>query len=321
MAYNVNAYTKVQTSYKRLFFDTRWEKIVNKPVSFVPTPHEHGNIKDDGSIGTDANRVVVTSSGGKLIAKAAGTTSQFLRGDGSWATPTASPNTGANYTWTGTHKFQHYPIVLVTTGGVWPKIQGEVNTPDGTYNREWEMPITNGRLALDDLFNRSTKGLVPQPGGSGTTRYLREDGSWATPPNTNTTYSSMTTSEINSGTGTIARVITPARLKYAIETHAPSGGGESYSYAMNTQPINPNDGTAYVIVGSNTKFVEITLHRSGIPRGRYWGSIADVNNNWWMGWMDMLGGGGSVRYIDINEFEVENASDANYVTWVEHRWS
>ena len=37
----------------------------------------------------------------------------------------------------------------------------------------------------------------------------------------NTTYSSMTTDEITTGTGTSARIITPARLKTAIQTWAP----------------------------------------------------------------------------------------------------
>lgn len=49
--------------------------------------HTHGNITNDGRIGTEANRVIVTGAGGILTAKAAGTTSQFLRGDGNWATP------------------------------------------------------------------------------------------------------------------------------------------------------------------------------------------------------------------------------------------
>ena len=35
-------------------------------------------------------------------------------------------------------------------------------------------------------FNRSSNGLVPTPGGSTTTRYLREDGTWQVPPDTNT---------------------------------------------------------------------------------------------------------------------------------------
>lgn len=34
------------------------------------------------------------------------------------------------------------------------------------------------------LFTRTAPGLVPNPGGSGVTRYLREDGNWATPTGT-----------------------------------------------------------------------------------------------------------------------------------------
>lgn len=35
-------------------------------------------------------------------------------------------------------------------------------------------------------FTRTVAGLVPNPGGSSTTRYLREDGTWQTPPDTDT---------------------------------------------------------------------------------------------------------------------------------------
>lgn len=44
--------------------------------------------------------------------------------------------------------------------------------------------------------------------------------------NTNTTYSSMTVAEIDAGTGTTARLITPARLKHAVETWAPEPEGD-----------------------------------------------------------------------------------------------
>jgi len=52
--------------------------------------HSHGSLTSDGKIGNSANLVVVTGTSGVLITKAAGSTSQYLRGDGSWATP---PNT------------------------------------------------------------------------------------------------------------------------------------------------------------------------------------------------------------------------------------
>ena len=54
----------------------------------------------------------------------------------------------------------------------------------------------------------------------------------------NTTYSSMTQAEIEAGTGTTARIITPARLKYAIDYWG--GGGGSSPYTSNPEM----DGTA-----------------------------------------------------------------------------
>jgi len=55
--------------------------------SRTPTTHIHGNITNEGYIGTTANLVLQTGTDGIIDVKAAGTNSQFLRGDGSWAAP------------------------------------------------------------------------------------------------------------------------------------------------------------------------------------------------------------------------------------------
>jgi hypothetical protein len=49
--------------------------------------HTHGNITNDGKIGTTADLILKTTTGGSVTALAAGTTSQYLRGDGTWGTP------------------------------------------------------------------------------------------------------------------------------------------------------------------------------------------------------------------------------------------
>ena len=54
---------------------------------------------------------------------------------------------------------------------------------DGDGSFTWATPPNT----TYSLFSRTAQGLVPNPGGSGTVRFLREDGSWITP--TNTTYS------------------------------------------------------------------------------------------------------------------------------------
>jgi adenosyl cobinamide kinase/adenosyl cobinamide phosphate guanylyltransferase len=64
-----------------------WANVTSKPTTFTPSSHTHGNITNVGAIGTTANLVVMTGESGVLGAKTAGTTSQYLRGDGAWETP------------------------------------------------------------------------------------------------------------------------------------------------------------------------------------------------------------------------------------------
>lgn len=56
--------------------------------TFPPTSHTHGNITNAGAIGTTAGLMIQTTTSGVLTALAAGTTSQYLRGDGTWQTVT-----------------------------------------------------------------------------------------------------------------------------------------------------------------------------------------------------------------------------------------
>ena len=62
--------------------------------SYAASTHTHGNITNAGAIGTTANLMVKTTTSGVLTTLAAGTTAQYLRGDGSWATP---PDTNTTY--------------------------------------------------------------------------------------------------------------------------------------------------------------------------------------------------------------------------------
>ena len=45
---------------------------------------------------------------------------------------------------------------------------------------------------VTSVFTRAGNGLVPAPNGSGAIKYLREDGTWVTPPDTNTVYTHPT---------------------------------------------------------------------------------------------------------------------------------
>ena len=104
-----------------------------------------------------------TALDGKEPSIAAGTTAQYWRGDKSWQTlPTYS-----------------LPIASTSVlGGI--KVGTNLSID------------VNGVLSSTDTnttyvnFTRTVAGLVPNPGGATTNRYLREDGTWVIPPDTDT---------------------------------------------------------------------------------------------------------------------------------------
>jgi hypothetical protein len=51
----------------------------------TPTSHTHGNLTNDGKIGSTTNLLIETTTSGVLTTKSAGTSYQFLRGDNTWS--------------------------------------------------------------------------------------------------------------------------------------------------------------------------------------------------------------------------------------------
>jgi hypothetical protein len=101
----------------------------------------------------------------------------------------------------------------------------------------------NGVLSSTDTnttyanFTRTVAGLVPNPGGSTTNRYLREDGTWVVPPDTDTVYVHPTT---------------------AGNKHIPAGGsaGQILRYS--------SDGTAVWGADNDTTYVVFTRSANGL---------------------------------------------------------
>jgi hypothetical protein len=84
-------------------------------------------------------------------------------------------------------------------------------------------------------FTRTVAGLVPNPGGSTTTRYLREDGTWVIPPDTDTVYVHPTT---------------------AGNKHIPSGGSAGQILRWSA------DGTAAWGADNDTTYSNLWLYRN-----------------------------------------------------------
>lgn len=95
----------------------------------------------------------------------------------------------------------------ITVSGTGSYVQSVTQTSNGLTVTLGTPPDTNTTYSN---FTRTVSGLVPNPGGSTTTRFLREDGTWVVP--TNTTYTNMTLSELNTGTATTARAISSKTL-------------------------------------------------------------------------------------------------------------
>lgn len=171
-----------------------WSEITGKPSTFTPSGHSHNTF---GKATTDA-----AGSAGFVPAPAKGQQGQYLRGDGTWATPTnttygaASQSTAGlmsaadktklngiaekanNYSHPTTAGNKHIPA-----GGSAGKILGWASDGTAQWVDDKNTTYSNFKGATSSAAGGS--GLVPAPaaGGQGT-QYLRADGVWAVPPNT-----------------------------------------------------------------------------------------------------------------------------------------
>lgn len=111
---------------------------------------------------------IATTSAAGFLPKLNGSTSNYLRGDGSWATP---PDTNTTYT-LGSFGITASAAEINYTKGVTSSIQTQLNGKAASSHSH-------------STASTSSAGFMPKLNGS-TSNYLRGDGSWATPPNTNT---------------------------------------------------------------------------------------------------------------------------------------
>lgn len=164
-----------------------------------------------------------------------GSTSNFLRGDGTWATPpntTYSAMKGATASTAGSAGLVPAPSAGAATRYL---------RSDGTWTTPPDTNTTYSAMKGATSSAAGTAGLVPAPAAGAATRYLRSDGTWAVPPDTNTTYTlssfgiTATAAELNKLDGVTA---TATEINYldgvtsAIQTQLNGKAASSHSHPV-----------------------------------------------------------------------------------------
>lgn len=165
---------------------------------------------------------------GLVPAPSAGASNRYLRSDGTWAVP---PDTNTTYTLSS--------FGITATAAELNKLDGvtatatEINYLDGVTS-SIQTQLNSKASSSHSHSNASTSaaGFLRQLSGS-TTQYLRGDGTWATPPDTNTTYSTFK-GATTSAAGSTGLVPAPT-----------SGSATRYLRSDGTWQVPPDTNTTY----------------------------------------------------------------------------
>lgn len=147
-----------------------------------------------------------TDGGSGLVpAPAKGKQGQYLRGDGTWATPTNTTYGNASTSSAGlmsaADKSKLDGIASGANNYTHPTNAGNKHIPaggsagqilrwsaDGTATWGNDNNTTYSAMKGATTDAAGTSGLTPAPSAGAANRYLRSDGTWSVPPDTNTTY-------------------------------------------------------------------------------------------------------------------------------------
>lgn len=218
-----------------LYPRTTWNQVLNKPTTFTPTAHSHGQISDTGAITaavvTPANTdtIVITDSSDNGFLKRGITigtgTTTFLRNDGTWATPAG----GGTVTGTGTANLLTY----------WTGTSSIGSLSTATYPSLTELSYVKG----------VTSALQTQLNGKAPTSHA----------------TSATT--------------------YGVSTNTNYGHTRGLRLA---DGASPNDGNSGVTIVSGTAYATKTLRVNSIAQNT-WGSLLDLDG------ID----GSLLRFVDV----------------------
>lgn len=158
---------------------------------------------DNNTTYSDFKAATVDADGGHGLVPAPtkGNQGKYLRADGTWQTPTnttyGNASTSSSGLMSAADKKKLDGIATSANNYVHPTTSGNKHIPAGgvsgqilrwskdgeaVWGNDKDTTYSNMTGATSDTAG--TSGLVPAPEAGATTRYLRSDGTWQTPPNT-----------------------------------------------------------------------------------------------------------------------------------------
>ena len=215
----------------------------------------------NGKAASSHTHSTATTSAAGFLPQLGGGTTNFLRADGTWAKP---PDTNTNTTYT------------LTKSGSTISLTGSDGSKTSVTDSDTNTTYSAMKGATSSAAGSS--GLVPAPAAGAATRYLRSDGTWQVPPDTNTTYTlssfgiTATAAELNKLDGCTATVTelnyldgVTSSIQTQLNAKAPSSHTHSYlplsggtlTGTLTSRAITPSATNTYNIGSSSLKFANI----------------------------------------------------------------
>ena len=198
---------------------------------------------------------------GYVPAPTAGSANRYFRSDGTWTVP---PDTNTNTTYT------------LTKSGSTITLAGSDGSKTSVTDSDTNTTYSAMKGATSSAAGKT--GLVPAPAAGAATRYLRSDGTWQVPPDTNTTYTlssfgiTATAAELNKLDGCTATVTelnyldgVTSSIQTQLNAKAPSSHTHSYlplsggtlTGTLTSRAITPRATNTYNIGTSSLKFANV----------------------------------------------------------------